>query len=87
MLYPAFLLAPGLWPKVAVLALLGLFNSGWYAIFQAQPYSALPGKRGTALAVTNVSGLVASIVPLLLVGPVALLIGLRRVRPLVNPED
>jgi MFS transporter, FSR family, fosmidomycin resistance protein len=93
MLFPAFLLAPDFWNKLILLGALGFFNAGWYAILQAGLYSAMPGQSGTALAVKNVSGLVAGFVPLavgliaqrfnlqvamwlLLLGPVALLIGL-----------
>ena len=95
LLFPAMLLAPGFEAKLVLLGLLGFFNSGWYAILQAQLYGALPGQSGIALAVKNVSGIVASVIPLalglvaqrwglnvamwlLLVGPVALVIGLRR---------
>jgi FSR family fosmidomycin resistance protein-like MFS transporter len=94
-LFPAFLLAPGFWPKVILLAALGFFNAGWYAILQAGLYAAMPGQSGTALAVKNVSGLAAGLIPLalglvaqqfgleaalwlLLLGPLALLIGLPR---------
>lgn len=63
-LYPALLIVPGYIPKLILLGLLGLFNSGWYAILQARLYSALPGKSGTALAVTNVTGLVGGLIPL-----------------------
>ena len=101
-LFPAFLLLPGFWPKLAAAGLLGLFNSGWYAILQAQLYSALPGRSGTALAVKNVSGLAGGLIPLalgliaqrfglpaamwlLLIGPVALLIGLPRATAPAQP--
>jgi len=43
-LVPAFLLAPGFGAKLALLGLLGLFNTGWYSILQAQLYSAMPGR-------------------------------------------
>ena len=65
-LFPAFLLAPGFWPKLVAVGLLGLFNSGWYAILQAGLYSAMPGRSGTALAVKNVSGLAGGLIPLAL---------------------
>jgi FSR family fosmidomycin resistance protein-like MFS transporter len=65
-LFPAFLLAPGFWPKLVAVGLLGLFNSGWYAILQAGLYSAMPGRSGTALAVKNVSGLAGGLIPLVL---------------------
>jgi FSR family fosmidomycin resistance protein-like MFS transporter len=63
-LFPAFLSASGLWPKLVLLALLGLFNAGWYAILKAQLYSAMPGQSGTVMAVGNVVGLVGGLIPL-----------------------
>jgi FSR family fosmidomycin resistance protein-like MFS transporter len=63
-LFPVFLLAPGMWTKVALLGLLGLFNAGWYSILKAQLYSAMPGQSGTVMAVGNVFGLVGGLIPL-----------------------
>jgi MFS transporter, FSR family, fosmidomycin resistance protein len=94
-LYIAFLLLPGWGGKLVPLALLGFFNSGWYAILQARLYQAMPGKSGAAVAVSSISGLAGSLMPLalgwvaerynlqvtmwlLLLGPVALLLGLPR---------
>ena len=93
MLFPAFLLAPGFWAKLALLGLLGLFNAGWYSILKAQLYSAMPGQSGAVMTVGNVFGLLGALVPLglglvaeqfdlaatmwlLLLGPVALLVGI-----------
>ncbi|MBI2855725.1 MAG: MFS transporter [Chloroflexi bacterium] len=64
LLFAAFLLVPGLWPKLGVVALLGLGHAGWYAILKAQLYSAMPGQSGTVMAVNSVSGLVGSLMPL-----------------------
>ena len=64
--YPGFLLAPGIAPKLVLLAALGLLNSGWYAIPKGWLYDALPGRSGTAVAVGGLGGIVASFVPLLL---------------------
>jgi FSR family fosmidomycin resistance protein-like MFS transporter len=92
-LFPAFLLAPGFWARLALLGLLGLFNAGWYSILQAQLYSAMPGQSGTVMTVGNIFGLVGGLVPLglglvaerfdlmvtmwlLLLGPLALLVGI-----------
>lgn len=65
-LFPLMLLAPAFWQKLVLLAFIGFFNAGWYAILQAQLYASLPGQSGTALAVKNVSGIVASVIPLAL---------------------
>jgi FSR family fosmidomycin resistance protein-like MFS transporter len=64
LLYPAFLLAPELWSKMALLALLGLFNAGWYAILQGQLYSSMPGRSGSVMAVSNIYGLVGGLLPI-----------------------
>jgi FSR family fosmidomycin resistance protein-like MFS transporter len=63
-LYPAFLLMPDLWAKLGVLALMGLFNAGWYAILKGQLYSSMPGQSGAVLAVGNVFNLGGSLVPI-----------------------
>jgi FSR family fosmidomycin resistance protein-like MFS transporter len=92
-LYVAFLLVPGILPKIILLALVGLFNSGWYSVLQGQLYTAMPGRSGAVLTVSNVFSLVGGVLPfaigaaaqafgldvamwLLLLGPIALLIGI-----------
>jgi FSR family fosmidomycin resistance protein-like MFS transporter len=96
-LYAAFLLVDNLVLKLVILAVLGFFNSGWYSILQGQLYSAMPGQSGTVLTVSNVVGLLGSLIPtviglvaeraglevamwLLILGPIALLIGIPRNR-------
>jgi MFS transporter, FSR family, fosmidomycin resistance protein len=64
--YPAFLLVPEYGVKLALVATLGLLNSGWYALPKAGLYSSLPGQSGTAVAVGGVGGLVGACVPLAL---------------------
>ncbi len=64
LLYPAFLLAPSFELKLIVIGMLGFANAGWYSILQAQLYTAMPGQSGTVMAVSNVSGLVKSLIPL-----------------------
>ncbi len=63
-LFIAFLVAPGLWPKFVIVALLGFGNAGWYSILQAQVYKEMPGKSGTVMAVHDVSALASGLVPL-----------------------
>ncbi len=65
-LFPAFLLVSITWVKLIVLGLLGLFNSGWYAILKANLFSSLPGKSGTVQALDNLSGLVGKFLPFLI---------------------
>lgn len=66
LVYPALLLVPGAGAKIALLAVLGLLNAGWYAIPKARLYAALPGRSGTAIAVGSAGGLVGAVVPLAL---------------------
>jgi FSR family fosmidomycin resistance protein-like MFS transporter len=61
--YPAFLLAP-VGAKLPLLALLGLLNSGWYAIPKARLFSELPGQSASAaLAVGTLTNLAGAAVP------------------------
>ncbi len=94
-LFPAFLLVPSYPAKLALLALLALGNSGWYAILKGQLFSTLPGQSGTVMAIDSAFSLVAGSTPallgwvaqwaglpvamwLLLLGPVALIVGIPR---------
>jgi MFS transporter, FSR family, fosmidomycin resistance protein len=74
--YPLFLLVPSERAKLVALALLGLLNSGWYAIPKAGLYAALPGRSGAAVAVGGLAGLAGAAVPALL-GAVAQGLGLQ----------
>jgi MFS transporter, FSR family, fosmidomycin resistance protein len=64
--YPAFLVVPSAAAKLVLAALLGLLNSGWYAIPKARLYEALPGKSGAAVAVGGIAGLAGAAAPLAL---------------------
>ncbi|HVF28796.1 MAG TPA: MFS transporter [Pyrinomonadaceae bacterium] len=63
-LFPAFLLAPGILAKLILLGLLGFTNAGWYSILQARLYSAMPGQSGTVMALSNVVDIIGSLIPL-----------------------
>ncbi len=63
-LFPAFLIAPWIWVKLILVALLGFFNSGWYAILQGKLYSSLPDRSGIALTLTNAAGIAGQLIPL-----------------------
>ena len=73
--YPAFLISGSIAVKLVLVALLGLLNSGWYAIPQAALYGSLPGRSGVAVAVGGLGGTVGAAIPLTL-GFVANAIGL-----------
>ncbi len=63
LLFPAFLLAPQPWMKLVLVGLLGFFNSGWYAILQANLYAELPSQSGTVIALSNMVGLFGRLLP------------------------
>ncbi|HET7855280.1 MAG TPA: MFS transporter [Gaiellaceae bacterium] len=62
--FPAFLLVSGLWPKVVLVAVLGAIRAGWYAIPKGRLFAELPGRSGAALALADLSSLPLSLVPL-----------------------
>jgi FSR family fosmidomycin resistance protein-like MFS transporter len=74
-LYPAFLVAPGLGLKVAVLAALSVATAPWYPVIQAELYHSLPGRSGIALSLASAAGLLGAFGPLA-VGLVAQRFGL-----------
>lgn len=63
-LFPAFLLVPGLTFKLILLGLLGLFNAGWYAILKAELYKTIPDQSGTMLVLDNLSAVIGKSLPL-----------------------
>ena len=62
-IYPAFLLASSFELKLVLVALLGFACAGWYSVLQGRAYSSLPGRSGTIVALGNVFGIVASVIP------------------------
>ena len=63
-LLPLFLLSSILWLKLALLAFIGLFVVGWYAILKANLFSSMQGQSGTAQALGSVSGIIGKLIPL-----------------------
>jgi FSR family fosmidomycin resistance protein-like MFS transporter len=63
-LLPLFLLSSILWLKLTLLAFIGLFVVGWYAILKANLFSSMPGQSGTAQALGSVSGIIGKLIPL-----------------------
>jgi FSR family fosmidomycin resistance protein-like MFS transporter len=63
-LFPSFLLVPGLPAKLVLLAVVGLATAGWYSIPKARLYDALSGQSGAALTLGSVAGLIAGTFPL-----------------------
>lgn len=64
LLYPGFLLAPGLVPKLVVLAALSAATAPWYPVLQSELYRSLPGRSGVAVSLTSAAGLVGGLGPL-----------------------
>jgi FSR family fosmidomycin resistance protein-like MFS transporter len=63
-LLPLFLLSSILWLKLALLALIGLFVVGWYAILKANLFSSMQGQSGIAQALGSISGIIGKLIPL-----------------------
>lgn len=93
----AFLLVPGFIPKLILVTLVNLFNTGWYPILQGRLYSNLPGQSASLMAIGAVTTPLGKFLPfliglladqfglqnamwILLLGPIALLIGLPKNR-------
>jgi FSR family fosmidomycin resistance protein-like MFS transporter len=62
-LFPAFLLLPNPWLKLVFAGLLGLFNSGWYAILQGNLYTSMLGRSGTVMTLGDIVGLFGKLIP------------------------
>jgi FSR family fosmidomycin resistance protein-like MFS transporter len=93
--FAVFLLTPGFVPKLILVIIVNLFNTGWYPILQGRLYSSLPGQSASIMAIGSVTAPLAKLFPFLLgfladqfslqtamwiliLGPIALLIGLPR---------
>ncbi|HEY6297174.1 MAG TPA: hypothetical protein VIX15_16070, partial [Streptosporangiaceae bacterium] len=63
-LYPAFLLAPGVPAKLAILAVLSAATAPWYPILQARLYGSLPGRSSVAVTLNSAAGMAGGLGPL-----------------------
>jgi FSR family fosmidomycin resistance protein-like MFS transporter len=63
-LFPLFLLSSILWLKLTLLAFIGLFVVGWYAILKANLFSSMHGQSGTVQALGSISGIIGKLIPL-----------------------
>ena len=64
LLYPGFLLVPGVLPKLAVLAALSAATAPWYPVLQARLYGSLPGRSSVAVTLSSAAGLAGGLGPL-----------------------
>jgi MFS transporter, FSR family, fosmidomycin resistance protein len=64
LLYPGFLLVPGIGPKLVVLAALSAATAPWYPLLQARLYGSLPGRSSVAVTLSSAAGLAGGLGPL-----------------------
>jgi len=64
LLYPGFLLVPGVLPKLAILAALSAVTAPWYPVLQARLYGSLPGRSSVAVTLSSAAGLAGGLGPL-----------------------
>ncbi|MBI2332308.1 MAG: MFS transporter [Chloroflexi bacterium] len=62
--FVAFMLVPGFIPKIILVVLVNLFNTGWYPILQGRLYSSLPGQSASLMAIGAVTTPLAKMLPL-----------------------
>jgi len=63
-LYPGFLLVPGIAAKLAILAVLSAASATWYPLLQARLYGSLPGRSSAAVTLSSAAGLAGGLGPL-----------------------
>jgi FSR family fosmidomycin resistance protein-like MFS transporter len=63
-LFPAFLLAGGLVPKLLLLGCLSVVTAPWYPVLQAELYGSLPDESGVVVSLSSAAGLLGGAVPL-----------------------
>jgi FSR family fosmidomycin resistance protein-like MFS transporter len=64
LLYPGFLLVPGIVPKLVILAALSAATTPWYPLLQARLYGSLPGRSSVAVTLSSAAGLAGGLGPL-----------------------
>ena len=64
LLYPAFLLVPGIASKLVILAALSAATAPWYPLLQVRLYGQLPGRGSVAVTLGTVAGLAGGLGPL-----------------------
>jgi MFS transporter, FSR family, fosmidomycin resistance protein len=64
LLYPGFLLVPGIAAKLVLLAVLSAATAPWYPLLQARLYGSLPGRSSVAVTLSSAAGLAGGLGPL-----------------------
>jgi len=62
----AFLFTPGFIPKLILVILVNIFNTGWYPVLQGRLYSNLPGQSASLMAISSVTTPLGKFLPLLI---------------------
>jgi MFS transporter, FSR family, fosmidomycin resistance protein len=62
-LYPAWLLLPGLGFKIVLAFAIKLLTLGWYTVLQGESYASLPERKGTLLAIQSTAGIFGGLLP------------------------
>jgi len=65
-LYPLWLLTPGLWAKILLILVIKFTTLGWYSVLQGEVYASAPGRSGTVAAIMSLSGILGAIFPWLI---------------------
>jgi MFS transporter, FSR family, fosmidomycin resistance protein len=63
LLFPAFLLVPGLGLKLVLLAAVSMATAPWYPVLTAELFASLPGRSGLAVSLGSASGLAGGLGP------------------------
>lgn len=64
--FSLFLLVPGFFPKLAIVILVNLGNTGWYSVLQGRLYSELPGQSSLMLVIGAITMPLAKLLPFLI---------------------
>jgi FSR family fosmidomycin resistance protein-like MFS transporter len=62
-LYPVWLLVPGLWAKIILVLVIKFITLGWYSVLQGEAYASAPGRSGTVMAINSLAGIPGAIFP------------------------
>ena len=62
-LYPIWLLVPGLWAKILLVLVIKFITLGWYSVMQGEAYASAPGRSGTVAAINSMAGILGAVFP------------------------
>jgi MFS transporter, FSR family, fosmidomycin resistance protein len=62
-LYPVWLLVPGLWAKIILVLVIKFITLGWYSVLQGEAYASAPGRSGTVMAINSLAGIPGAFFP------------------------